>query len=320
MDRWRLSTGKNDPVRGGVDGPANRPLIDLLKRTAWLKQRYEEAFSGLGWAELGNGLWDWRSQRPHKSFTTRATGIVMAASLPHTITGASPSLDDNDNWFNLGNDVSLRANLGSSDGAKLIGGLNYVTPEMSGYITGVGNADDDTAAIQWALNQNAKQIVLDSTKTYNMQPGVIQHTGKINVNAGEAKIICDGAAVTIINGAGSKWNGGYLISKTTPFTVIYDEDFNVTEYGAVGGRMPYQESPLPSGVDSTAYYQQISCHILFTTTGELQNGISVNNLKSEYGSVVIAGYSYIFIDGCDMIGGALAAPISILERLYTDIN
>lgn len=38
---------KSDPVRGGVDGPANRPLIDLLKRTAWLKQRYEEAFSGL---------------------------------------------------------------------------------------------------------------------------------------------------------------------------------------------------------------------------------------------------------------------------------
>lgn len=44
---------KSDPVRGGVGGPANRPLIDLLKRTAWLKQRYEEAFSGLGWAELG---------------------------------------------------------------------------------------------------------------------------------------------------------------------------------------------------------------------------------------------------------------------------
>ncbi|WP_218568473.1 hypothetical protein, partial [Klebsiella michiganensis] len=36
-------------------------------------------------------------------------------SLPHTITGASPSLDDNDNWFNLGNDVSLRANLGSGE-------------------------------------------------------------------------------------------------------------------------------------------------------------------------------------------------------------
>ncbi|MDM4576237.1 hypothetical protein, partial [Klebsiella oxytoca] len=36
-------------------------------------------------------------------------------SLPHTITGASPSSDDPDNWFNLGNDVSLRANLGSDE-------------------------------------------------------------------------------------------------------------------------------------------------------------------------------------------------------------
>ncbi|MCS5960824.1 hypothetical protein LNP74_19530 [Klebsiella pneumoniae subsp. pneumoniae] len=51
-----------------------------------------------------------------------------------------------------------------------IGGLNYVTPEMSGFVTGAGNADADTAAIQWALNQNAKQVVLDSTKTYNIQP------------------------------------------------------------------------------------------------------------------------------------------------------
>ncbi|HDT6599718.1 TPA: hypothetical protein QFT68_005755, partial [Raoultella ornithinolytica] len=46
----------------------------------------------------------------------------------------------------------------AQDGAKLIGGLNYVTPEMSGFVTGVGNADADTAAIQWALNQNAAKI------------------------------------------------------------------------------------------------------------------------------------------------------------------
>ncbi|MDM4372045.1 hypothetical protein, partial [Klebsiella oxytoca] len=71
-------------------------------------------------------------------------------SLPHTITGASPSLDDNDNWFNLGNDVSLRANLGSDeegmgtwlsthvqDGVVtqnlhdfLNSSINFVTPQM----------------------------------------------------------------------------------------------------------------------------------------------------------------------------------------------
>lgn len=69
---------KSDPVRGGVGGPANRPLIDLLKRTAWLKQRYEEAFSGLGWAELGEWAVGLEVTTPLKSFTTRATGIVMA--------------------------------------------------------------------------------------------------------------------------------------------------------------------------------------------------------------------------------------------------
>ncbi|HGW2956141.1 TPA: hypothetical protein ACNP37_004874 [Raoultella ornithinolytica] len=106
---------KSDPVRGGVDGPANRPLIDLLKRTAWLKQRYEEAFSGLGWAELGEWAVGLEVTTPSQIVHYQGYWYRYGGSLPHTITGASPSLDDNDNWFNLGNDVSLRANLGSGE-------------------------------------------------------------------------------------------------------------------------------------------------------------------------------------------------------------
>ncbi|WP_338734691.1 hypothetical protein V8954_23400 [Klebsiella michiganensis] len=106
---------KSDPVRGGVDGPANRPLIDLLKRTAWLKQRYEEAFSGLGWAELGEWAVGLEVKTPSQIVHYQGYWYRYGGSLPHTITGASPSLDDNDNWFNLGNDVSLRANLGSGE-------------------------------------------------------------------------------------------------------------------------------------------------------------------------------------------------------------
>lgn len=112
---------KSDPVRGGVDGPANRPLIDLLKRTAWLKQRYEEAFSGLGWAELGEWAVGLEVTIPSQIVHYQGYWYRYGGSLPHTITGASPSLDDNDNWFNLGNDVSLRANLGSSEGLGLVG-------------------------------------------------------------------------------------------------------------------------------------------------------------------------------------------------------
>lgn len=117
---------KSDPVRGGVDGPANRPLIDLLKRTAWLKQRYEEAFSGLGWAELGEWAVGLEVTTPSQIVHYQGYWYRYGGSLPHTITGASPSLDDDDNWFNLGNDVSLRANLGSSDGEKLIGKCPHV--------------------------------------------------------------------------------------------------------------------------------------------------------------------------------------------------
>ncbi|EJK9124071.1 hypothetical protein NLX10_004423, partial [Klebsiella pneumoniae] len=111
---------KSDPVRGGVDGPANRPLIDLLKRTAWLKQRYEEAFSGLGWAELGEWAVGLEVTTPSQIVHYQGYWYRYGGSLPHTITGASPSLDDNDNWFNLGNDVSLRANLGSGEGAMKV--------------------------------------------------------------------------------------------------------------------------------------------------------------------------------------------------------
>lgn len=137
---------KSDPVRGGVDGPANRPLIDLLKRTAWLKQRYEEAFSGLGWAELGEWAVGLEVKTPSQIVHYQGYWYRYGGSLPHTITGASPSLDDNDNWFNLGNDVSLRANLGSSElpGASLVSlpygtvadAIHYVTPEMFGTIQG----------------------------------------------------------------------------------------------------------------------------------------------------------------------------------------
>ena len=117
---------KSDPVRGGVDGPANRPLIDLLKRTAWLKQRYEEAFSGLGWAELGEWAVGLEVTTPSQIVHYQGYWYRYGGSLPHTITGASPSLDDKDNWFNVGNDVSLRANLGSDEGFKWVGQFSSV--------------------------------------------------------------------------------------------------------------------------------------------------------------------------------------------------
>ncbi|GJK95227.1 hypothetical protein TUM17569_06880 [Klebsiella oxytoca] len=150
---------KNDPVRGGVDGPANRPLIDLLKRTAWLKQRYEEAFSGLGWAELGEWAVGLEVTTPSQIVHYQGYWYRYGGSLPHTITGASPSLDDNDNWFNLGNDVSLRSNLGSSEeglggslvalkqGGNLQQAITYVNPRMFGGISNSPDTDNTDAVL-----------------------------------------------------------------------------------------------------------------------------------------------------------------------------
>lgn len=304
---------KSDPVRGGVDGPANRPLIDLLKRTAWLKQRYEEAFSGLGWAELGEWAVGLEVTTPSQIVHYQGYWYRYGGSLPHTITGASPSLDDNDNWFNLGNDASLRSNLGSGDGAKLVGGLNYVTPEMSGYVTGVGNADADTAAIKWALNQNAAQVVLDSTKTYNINPGVIQYTGKINVDAGAAKIVCDGVAVDIIDGAGSVWIGGNLISKTIPWAVIYNDDWTIKEQGRLGyGRMPFQDA---TGIAPEYIYQDICCAIVFRSSdATAQDGLTVTGVRGSYASVIAAGFINTLFDDCIIRGWCNMGVISIINH------
>ncbi|QLX88811.1 endo-N-neuraminidase [Klebsiella oxytoca] len=164
---------KSDPVRGGVDGPANRPLIDLLKRTAWLKQRYEEAFSGLGWAELGEWAVGLEVTTPSQIVHYQGYWYRYGGSLPHAITGASPSLDDNDNWFNLGNDVSLRANLGSgeipgtslvrgSDGASLDQAIKFVTPLLK---PGVENAEFNYSILQAAADKN-KQLSLPAGDFY----------------------------------------------------------------------------------------------------------------------------------------------------------
>lgn len=214
--------------------------------------------------------------------------------------------------FSYTDTADLAIKLAGENGSSYIGGLNYVTPEMSGFVTGVGNADDDTSALQWALNQGAALVVLDSTKTYNIQPGVIQHTGKINVDAGTAKIVCDGIAIDIIDGAGSVWKGGNLLSKTTPWTVVYDEDFNIVESGTLGyGRMPYQDD---ANVDSSHYYQQICCSLVFrSSTSDVLDGLSVSGVKGSYAAVVAAGFKNTKWVNNKIRGGALAGAIMVLN-------
>lgn len=244
------------------------------------------------------------------SYTVNAGVVKFAEVLPAgTLVDMTIGIDTEADTSAVSTVLTL---LSAESGAGYIGGLNYVTPEMSGLLTGVGNADDDTAAIQWALNQNAARVVLDSTKTYNVHPGVIQHTGKVNVDAGTAKIVCDGIAIDIIDGAGSVWKGGNLLSKTIPWTVVYDEDFNIVESGTLGyGRMPYQDD---ANVDPSHYYQQICCALVFrSSTSSVLDGLTVSDVSGSYAAVVAAGFRNTKWTGNKIRGGALAGAIMVLN-------
>ncbi|EWD50614.1 tail fiber/spike domain-containing protein [Klebsiella pneumoniae] len=309
---------RSERVSGGLDGVANRPLKSLANRTRYLKEQAEE--SGKLVAEKVSAV---------KTFTEGATlespreeilygnyRLVWTGEFPKTVPIASSPATTGGvragGWAYT-SDAAIRQNLAADSGAKLVGGLNYVTPEMSGFVTGAGNDDDDTAAIQWALNQNAAQVVLDSTKTYNIQPGVIQYTGKINVDAGTAKIVCDGVAVDIIDGGGSVWRGGNLLSKTIPWAVIYNDDWTIKEQGRLGyGRMPFQDA---TDVDSGYLYQDVCCAIVFRSSdATAQDGLTVTGVRGSYASVIAAGFINTLFDDCVIRGGCNMGAISIINH------
>lgn len=286
----------------------------------YITGRGEQAVAAIGWQELGNWAVGLAVDNRQQIVYYNGSWYKYLGELEHVIAGDSPENDGGvwsaanptGKWSNIG-DAALRSNLGSSDGAKLVGGLNYVTPEMSGFVTGVGDADADTAAFQWALNQNAAQVVLDSTKTYDINPGAIQYTGKINVDAGTAKIVCDGVAVDIIDGAGSVWRGGNLLSKTIPWAVIYNDDWTIKEQGRLGyGRMPFQDA---TGIAPEYIYQDICCAIVFRSSDTTaQDGLTVTGVRGSYASVIAAGFINTLFDDCIIRGGCNMGVINILNH------
>ncbi|HDT6553005.1 TPA: hypothetical protein QFU93_000118 [Raoultella ornithinolytica] len=183
---------------------------------------------------------------------------------------------------------------------------------MSGFATGVGNADADTAAFQWALNQNGAKIELDSTKTYHIHRDVLKHTGRVNIHAGTATIVCDGVFLEVTEGHFSVWRGGILKSESTPFTVVYDEQFNIVESGFLGyGRMPFHDE---TRVDPQYLYQDICCTLVFkAASSNPVNGLNVFDVTGDYASVIACGYTNTIFENNIIRGGAAYSAISILN-------
>ncbi|MFP9470334.1 hypothetical protein AB6D37_16555 [Pectobacterium brasiliense] len=104
---------RNDPVGGGPDGAANKPLKDLTNRTRWLYQKFNTAFDDLGWIQLG--LWEigLEISLPTQIVNYQGSWYRYAGNLdaPHVISGASP--DEDGNWINVG-DGALRSEIGSN--------------------------------------------------------------------------------------------------------------------------------------------------------------------------------------------------------------
>jgi hypothetical protein len=202
------------------------------------------------------------------------------------------------------------ANVGLAQGGNIQQAISYITPEMSGIVTGVGNADDDTSAIQWAFNQNLP-IVFNPKKVYHINPGVITHVGAVDVKASTATFVSDGPAFEIIDCDGSQWDGGIFVSQTIPWTVVYDAEFNVIESGRLGyGRMPYQDS----GVDPNFLYQKIACSLIFRSSDQsVKDGLLVKNIKGSYANIVCAGFKNTVFDNLEIRGGALGAALLILN-------
>ncbi|MBN3228989.1 SGNH/GDSL hydrolase family protein [Pectobacterium brasiliense] len=118
---------RNDPVGGGPDGTANKPLRDLANRTRWLYQKFNTAFDGLGWIQLG--IWEigLEISLPTQIVNYQGSWYRYAGNFdePHVISGASP--DDDGNWINVNvGDVALRGELAAPTGFLMVGGLQVI--------------------------------------------------------------------------------------------------------------------------------------------------------------------------------------------------
>ncbi|HCQ9071613.1 TPA: hypothetical protein OMI83_000985 [Klebsiella pneumoniae] len=152
------------------------------------EDRFQGFLNSSGYVFLGNyenGPFQFSARNQYIRYNNQYYRLNAATDVGFTTTGTDATSFASDvNHFVLMDGDTLRQNLGSSDGASLIGGLGFKTPEMRGAIgNGIAN---DTAAIRDVMSVEGATVLL--SHDYLCEPNI---TPAANVKIiGNGKIIC----------------------------------------------------------------------------------------------------------------------------------
>lgn len=175
--------------------------------------------------------------------------------------------------------------------------------------------DDDSAAIAECLKASVlqKKSVRFLKSSKYLCRDTISITGKISVDASGATFISNGNFLEVIDGAGSEWNGGLLKAESIPYTITYAQDWNIQSEGMLGyGRMPFDNES--KRVRNEFLEQKIGCALVFRSSNEnILDGLTIRNVTSNYGNIIIAGFNNVTIDLCKIKGGAHMGGVAILN-------
>ncbi|HDU6249716.1 TPA: hypothetical protein RFY23_000845, partial [Klebsiella pneumoniae subsp. ozaenae] len=152
------------------------------------EDRFQGFLNSSGYVFLGNyenGPFQFGARNQYIRYNDQYYRLNAATNVGFTTTGTTAASFANDvSHFVLMDGDTLRSNLGSSDGASLIGGLGFKTPEMRGALgNGIAN---DTAAIRDVMSVEGATVLL--SHDYLCDPNI---TPAANVKIiGNGKIIC----------------------------------------------------------------------------------------------------------------------------------
>ncbi|MGH4743269.1 hypothetical protein ACRFEN_12925, partial [Klebsiella pneumoniae] len=150
--------------------------------------RFEQFLLSSGYVFLGDyedGPFQFSARNQYIRYDNQYYRLNAATDVGFTTTGTDATSFANDiTHFVLMDGDTLRQNLGSSDGASLIGGLGFKTPEMRGAIgNGIAN---DTNAVQAVMSIEGATVLL--SHDYLCDPNI---TPAANVKIiGNGRIIC----------------------------------------------------------------------------------------------------------------------------------